>query len=199
MTRFALLILVLLWTACSSSDSTPPDQFHVKFETSKGTFTVVVNRPWSPLGADQFYRLVKSGYYDGNRFFRVLPGFVVQWGINGDPAVTASHSGTPLADDPPGQSNTAGTVVFATAGPNSRTTQVFINLANNPNLDTMGFTPFGRVTEGMEVVRELYPGYGEGAPQGNGPNQMMLRTQGNAYLEREFPKLDFIKKASVSD
>ncbi len=170
-----------------------PENYRVEFETSKGNFTVEVTRDLAPLGADRFYNLIKSGFYDGARFFRVLPGFVVQFGLPADPAVAR------IADDRVKGSNARGTITFATAGPNTRTTQVFINLADNANLDGMGFAPFGRVTEGMDVVGQLYSGYGEGAPHGRGPDQGRITSEGNAYLEREFSKLDYIEKATVQD
>ena len=175
-----------------------PDTFRARFETTRGSFTVEVTRAWAPLGADRFYGLVKSGFYDGARFFRVLPGFVVQFGIPGDPAVARQWRSANIADDPVTQTNAPGSITFATSGPNSRTTQVFINLGNNASLDKMGFAPFGRVTEGMDVVGQLYSGYGEGAPQGRGPDQGRIQSEGNAYLEKGFPKMDSIKKASVA-
>jgi peptidyl-prolyl cis-trans isomerase A (cyclophilin A) len=177
---------------------TAPETYKAKFDTTKGTVTIEVIRAWAPLGADRFYNLVKGGFYDGARFFRVLPGFVVQFGIPGDPAIAKVWRSARIGDDPVTQSNAAGMVTFATAGPNSRTTQVFINLAGNQNLDAMGFAPFGRVVEGMDVVGQLHSGYGEGAPHGRGPDQGRLQSEGNAYLERDFPKLDFIKSATVA-
>lgn len=194
--RVAVLILAALMCAGCSSEK-PPDSYKVKFETSKGDFVVTVTRDWSPVGADRFYTLVKSGFYDGARFFRVLPGFVAQFGIAADPAVTAKWREANLTDDPVKQSNKRGTVTFATGGPNTRTTQVFINLADNERLDPRGFSPFGAVSQGMEVVDQFYSGYGEGAPSGNGPDQKTAESDGNAYLSRDFPKLDYIKKATV--
>lgn len=174
-----------------------PETFRAQFETSKGNFAVEVTRSWAPVGADRFYSLVKNGFYDGARFFRVLPGFVVQFGLPGDPALSRAWRSASIADDPVQQSNARGTITFATAGPNSRTTQVFINLGNNGNLDGMGFAPFGRVTEGMEVVGQLHSGYGEGAPHGRGPDQGRITAEGNTYLEQQFPKLDHIKRATI--
>ncbi len=139
-----------------------------------------------------------SGALDGARFFRVLPGFVVQFGIPGDPAVAREWREARIADDPVRQSNTRGAVTFATAGPNTRTSQVFINLADNTSLDRMGFAPFGTVVEGMDIVESLHSGYGEGAPHGRGPDQGRIQSQGNAYLEKEFPKLDYIVKATIA-
>ena len=192
----ALICAALICAGCSSEK--PPDFYKVKFETSKGDFVVAVTRDWSPVGADRFYTLVKSGFYDGARFFRVLPGFVVQFGIAADPAVTAKWRDANLTDDPVKQSNKRGTITFATGGPNTRTTQVFINLADNGRLlDPKGFSPFGAVSQGMEVVDQFYSGYGEGAPDGNGPVQKTAESDGNAYLTRDFPKLDYIKKATI--
>jgi len=177
---------------------TAPDTFKAKFKTSKGEFVIQVERSWAPIGADRFYTLVKKGFFDGNRFFRVLTGFIVQWGINGNPLIAEVWREAPIQDDPAKQSNARGTVTFAKPNvPNRRTTQVFINLADNTNLDPMGFAPFGKVIEGMEVVEQLYAGYGEGPPQGNGPYQQRLQEEGNAYLQEFFPKLDHIETATV--
>jgi peptidyl-prolyl cis-trans isomerase A (cyclophilin A) len=174
-----------------------PATYKVKFETTKGDFTVEVHRDWAPKGADRFYNLVKSGFYDNVRFFRVLSGFMAQFGINGDPALMSKWRNTPITDDPVKQHNTRGTVTFATAGPNTRTTQMFINYGDNGQLDGMGFAPIGKVTSGMNVVDKLYAGYGEGAPRGAGPDQQRMQTEGNAYLTKSFPKLDYIKKATI--
>ncbi len=168
-----------------------PATYSVLFQTSAGDFTVQVNRDWAPHGADRFYNLVKNGFYDGCRFFRVVPGFMVQFGLNGDPSVQAAWRGANIPDDPVKQSNKRGYITFATAGPNTRTTQVFINFADNAGLDGQGFAPFGRVTKGMDVVDKINSGYGEK------PNQGSIQMQGNAYLEKEFPKLDYVKKATV--
>ncbi len=174
-----------------------PVNYKVRFDTSKGAFVVQVNRAWAPHGADRFYNLVKNGFYDNVRFFRVISGFMVQFGINGDPAVSARWRQASIPDDPATQSNTRGMITFATAGPNTRTTQVFINFADNSNLDQMGFAPFGRVVSGMNVVDAINAEYGEGAPRGRGPDQSRLQTQGNAYLAREFPRMDYVKKATI--
>ncbi len=182
----------------TAKQETAPESYKAQFETSKGNITVEVTRASAPLGADRFYNLVKGGFYDGARFFRVLPGFVVQFGIPGDPAVAKQWRSARIADDPVSESNRQGTITFATAGANTRTTQVFINLADNTNLDAMGFAPFGRVTEGMDIVRQLHSGYGEGAPNGRGPDQGRIQSEGNVYLERDFPQLDFIKRATVA-
>ncbi|HVX67445.1 MAG TPA: peptidylprolyl isomerase [Bryobacteraceae bacterium] len=181
----------------TANNETAPETFKAQFETSKGNFTIEVTRAWAPLGADRFYSLVKNGFFEGARFFRVLPGFVVQFGIPGDPAIARTWRSARIPDDPVTQSNTKGMITFATAGPNTRTTQVFINVADNDNLDAMGFAPFGRVTEGLDVVGQLHSGYGEGAPHGRGPDQGRIQSEGNAYLERDFPKLDYIKKTAV--
>ncbi len=175
---------------------TAPDQFRVRFTTTRGDFVVEVKREWTPHGADRFYNLVKAGFYDGAKFFRVVPGFVVQFGMKGEPAVDAAWSKATIPDDPVVQSNRAGYVTFAKSqAPNSRTTQVFINLRDNTRLDSMGFAPFGRVVAGMEVVEALFGGYGDGPPAGRGPSQARIAQEGNAYLEREFPKLDGIVRA----
>ncbi len=174
-----------------------PESYRVRFDTPKGSFTIEVTRAWAPRGADRFYALIQSGFYDSARFFRVLPGFVVQFGIPADPQVARSWRNARIPDDPVTQANTRGAVTFATAGPNSRTTQVFINLADNRNLDGMGFAPFGRVVEGMEAVEQLYSGYGEGAPHGRGPDQGRIQSEGNAYLEKSFPKLDYIQRTAI--
>ena len=175
-----------------------PATYKAKFETSKGAFVIQVTRAWAPQGADRFYNLVKNGFFDNVRFFRVISGFMVQFGINGDPALSAKWRDANINDDRVTQSNKRGMVTFATAGPNTRTTQVFINFADNSNLDGMGFSPFGRVVSGMSVVDGLYAGYGEGAPRGNGPDQGRLQSEGNAYLAKEFPRMDFVKKATIA-
>jgi peptidyl-prolyl cis-trans isomerase A (cyclophilin A) len=162
------------------------------FNTSKGSFIVEVHHTWAPNGADRFYDLVENDFFDQNRFFRVVPNFVVQWGINGDPAVQANWRDKTISDDPVTQSNRTGTITFAKTGePNSRTTQLFINLANNPSLDGQGFAPFGQVISGLNVVESLYSGYGEM------PDQNQIQMQGNAYLQSQFPKLDYIQTARV--
>ena len=178
-------------------NETAPDTYRARFETTKGSFVIEVQRAWSPNGADRFYNLVKNGYYDGVKFFRVLDGFMAQFGISGDPQVSARWRTASIMDDPVVESNTRGTVSFATSGPNSRTTQVFINFVDNANLDGMGFSPFGEVVEGMDVVDSLHSGYGEGAPRGQGPNQGRIQAQGNEYLDAEFPELDGVTSASI--
>jgi peptidyl-prolyl cis-trans isomerase A (cyclophilin A) len=174
-----------------------PDSFRARFTTTKGDIVIAVHRAWAPLGADRFYNLVRSGYFDGVRFFRVIPGFMAQFGIHGDTAVTSAWRPRVIPDDPVRRTNIRGMVTFATAGPGTRTTQVFINYRNNDRLDGMGFAPFGQVVEGMDVVDSLYGGYGEGAPQGRGPDQYRLNIEGEKYLARQFPKLDKINKATI--
>ena len=168
-----------------------PATYKVAFSTTKGPFVVTVHRAWSPRGADRFYNLVQAHFYDGVTFFRVLKGFVAQFGISGDPAVAKVWQTATIKDDPVKTSNTPGTITFATAGPNTRTTQLFLNLGNNAGLDGQGFSPFGRVTTGMAVVDKLYSGYGEQ------PQQQQITTQGNAYLNKTFPKLDHIRTARI--
>src|SRR5690606_4975989 len=179
------------------NQATAPDTFRVRFETTKGAFVVEAVRAWAPNGVDRFYNLVRNGYYDDVAFFRVLENLVAQFGINGDPAVNAVWRAARIPDDPVVESNRRGYVTFAMAGPNTRTTQLFINLRDNRQLDGMGFAPIGRVVEGMEVVDALYSGYGEGAPNGQGPNQGQIQTQGNAYLRQNFPNLDYIQRATL--
>jgi len=174
-----------------------PASYTVKFDTTKGAFVIQVNRAWAPNGADRFYNLVKNGFYDNVRFFRVVSGFMVQFGINGDPNVSARWRQASIQDDPVTQHNTRGMITFATAGPNTRTTQVFINFADNSQLDSMGFAPFGKVLSGMNVVDAINAEYGEGAPRGRGPDQGKLQSQGNAYLAREFSRMDYVKKATI--
>jgi peptidyl-prolyl cis-trans isomerase A (cyclophilin A) len=168
-----------------------PDVFEVKFATTKGDFVVQVTRAWAPIGADRVDNLVKHGFYNDASFFRIVPNFVVQFGLSGDPAVNKAWEGTTMKDDPVTQSNRPGYLTFATAGPNTRTTQLFINLGNNGGLDGQGFAPFGVVTSGMDVVQKLYSGYGER------PDQHLITTQGKAYVEKNFPDIDSIKTATV--
>lgn len=171
-----------------------PETYDVKFTTTKGDFTVRVTRAWAPLGADRFYNLVKYGFYEGCSLFRVVPNFVVQFGISAHPAVNRAWMNATIKDDPVKGSNKRGYVTFATGGPNTRTTQVFINLSDgNRQLDSMGFAPFGQVIEGMDVVGKLYSGYGENTTNRQGE----IYEQGNAYLTKNFPKLDSIKTAKI--
>ncbi len=174
-----------------------PDVFRVNFDTTKGPVVVEVHREWAPRGADQFYTLVSSGFFDGARFFRVKPKFVVQFGIAADPAKNRIWQNAPLQDDPVKESNRKGTVTYAkTSMPNSRTTQVFINLADNSKLDKDGFAPFGKVVSGMEAVEKFYS-YGDMAPMGQGPDPTEIQRRGNEYLDARFPRLDAIRKATV--
>ncbi len=206
MSRLAALLLALTFAVpafgqaianpAALTAQAPPD-YKVKFDTSKGPFVVEVHRDWAPLGADRFYNLVKNGFFNNARFFRVISGFMVQFGINADPKVSAVWRDANINDDPVKQSNTRGMITFATRGPNTRTTQMFINYADNNRLDGMGFAPFGQVVSGMNVVDALYSGYGEGAPRGAGPEQGRIQSEGNAYLTKEFPKLDYIKSATI--
>jgi peptidyl-prolyl cis-trans isomerase A (cyclophilin A) len=206
MIRLAALLLALTiaapaWsqglTNPTSLNAQAPAAYKVKFDTSKGPFVIEVHRDWAPLGADRFYNLVNNGFYNDARFFRVISGFMVQFGINADPRLAAVWREAAINDDPVSKSNTRGMITFATRGPNTRTTQVFINYGNNARLDTGGFAPFGQVVSGMDVVDALYSGYGEGAPRGSGPEQSRLQSEGNAYLNKEFPKLDYIKTATI--
>ncbi len=180
----------------SDSPGTAPAQFAVKLATTKGDIIIDVTRSWAPQGADRFYEAVKANYYDGCAFFRVLSGFMAQTGINGDPSVAATWRTKQIPDDPVERSNVRGMVTFAMAGPDTRTTQFFINYRDNRNLDKMGFSPFGRVRD-MSAVDALHSGYGEGAPQGKGPNQGRVQREGNAYLKAEFPNLDYINSARI--
>jgi len=170
-----------------------PSVFKVKFQTSKGDFVMTVHRDWAPKGADRFFNLVKAGYYNDLRFFRVIDGFMVQFGLAGDPQLSAPWRAAKIQDDPVKQKNMRGFVTYAMAGPNTRTTQLFINYGDNSRLDKDGFSPFAEVTSGMDVVDEIYSGYGER------PDQGRIQAEGNAYLDKEFPKLDKIIKASVTD
>ena len=201
---FALLALVIAASAYSQNLGSPaalkeqaPPVCKVEFDTSKGPFVIEVHRDWAPNGADRFYNLVKNGFYDNVRFFRVVEGFMAQFGINGDPKVSGIWREARIKDDPVRISNKRTFVTFATAGPNTRTTQVFISFSDNSNLDAQGFAPFGQVVSGMKVVDSLYNGYGEGAPGGRGPDQGRVQKEGNAYLASAFPNLDYVKKAAI--
>ena len=174
---------------------TAPDEFKVRFETSAGTFVIDVTRDWSPRGADRFYSLIRIGFYDDQRFFRVIPNFVVQWGMSGDPEVSAAWQTARIKDDPVKESNVPGTITFAKTGaPNSRTTQLFINVGDNSaSLDGQGFAPFGRVVEGMEVVGSFNAEYGS-TPS---TNQSTIAERGNEFLNKNFPNLDYIVTAKI--
>jgi len=173
--------------------ATAPNVYSVAFVTTKGTFVVTVHRAWAPKGADRFYNLVRAKFYDGDEFFRAVKGFVVQFGINPSPEVSSAWVNAAIKDDPVKRSNTVGTITYADAGPDSRTTQVFINLGKNAFLDTQGFAPFGTVTKGMAVVEKLYEGYGE-KPTGD---QELIYGQGNSFLKKNFPKLDGVISARL--
>ena len=213
-----LLLAALAWPACADAqNNTPPqdilmqpehsrwserspDRYHAAFETSRGRFVIEVHRAWSPLGADRFYNLVRNGYYDDARFHRVLPNYIVQWGIHGDPRINRIWRDRKIPDDsvPQLNSNTRGFIGFAMTGPNDRATQVYINLRDNSRNDGQGLVPFGRVIEGMTVVDSLYSGYGpnsgDGVRQGK---QRPLEEGGNAYLQQHFPRLDYIIRARI--
>ncbi len=176
-----------------------PAKYKVRMETSKGDFTIEVERDWAPRAAVRFYNLVKNGYYNDCRFFRVLPGFIAQVGINGDPAVNQVWRGTRIIDDARKQTNERTYVSFAAGGPNTRTTQIFVNIKDNAPLDEANMVPFGKVSSGMDVVEKLYSGYGDGPPNGKGPEQSKVQLEGNAYLLKDYPKLDYIKTAVIED
>jgi peptidyl-prolyl cis-trans isomerase A (cyclophilin A) len=169
-----------------------PAEYRASFDTSAGPFVILVHRSWAPKGADRFYNLVKYGFFDNDRFFRVMPNFMVQFGINGDPAIQGPWRDANITDEPVKQSNKRGMITFAKTGaPDSRSTQVFINFRDNGSLDGQGFSPFGEVVSGMEAVDKIYAQYGEQ------PDQMRIQAQGNAYLTQSFPKLDYVRKATI--
>lgn len=210
MRRLLPAVLAALLAACSSSpdakkapaklvatNEPTPDLFRVRLDTSKGLVVVEVHRDWAPRGVDHFYMLVRTGFYDGDRFFRVVRNSIVQFGINGDPQTNRIWSTTNISDDPVKQKNVKGTLAFATTGPGGRTTQLFFNLRDNPQLDKQGFAPIGRVTEGMEVVERIYDVYGDWPPRGQGPDPGKIGTEGNEYLINQFPRLDYIRKATI--
>lgn len=215
-TRISLLSFLALVVACSGQETPPADtatpappaatpsatpavdpapaEFRVRLETSKGPIVIAVHRDWSPNGVDRFHHLVQTGFYDDVRFFRVVPGFVVQFGMHGDPARNAEWANNNLLDEPVKQPNRRGTITYAkTMMPNTRSSQLFINLGDNSMLDAQGFAPFGEVVEGMDVVEKLNAEYG-GAPSNR---QGEIAAEGNAFLNREYPKLDFIRTAKV--
>lgn len=175
-----------------------PDTFAVQLDTTSGAIVIDVHRSWSPNGADRFYNLVRAGYFTDVAFFRVIDGFMAQCGIHGNPEVNRIWRDAIIADDPVVEHNTRGFVSFATGGPNTRTTQFFINFGDNSRLDASGFSPFGRVRD-MRNVDRLDSRYGEGAPEGRGPEQSRIQTEGNAYLRADFPGLDYIRSARVLD
>jgi peptidyl-prolyl cis-trans isomerase A (cyclophilin A) len=177
-----------------------PDSFRVVLETSRGSITVLARRAWAPHGVDRFYYLTKHRYYDSTYFFRVIENFVAQFGISGDPSVSAAWENRRIPDDPVRHPNTRGTISFASEGPNTRTVQLFINLKDNAKLDTYGggFPPIAEIVDGMNTAAALYDAYGEGAPSGLGPRQELIMGQGNDYLRRYFPRLDLIQRASIT-
>ena len=180
----------------ASLNEKAPEIYKVKFVTTKGNFVIQVTRAWAPLGADRFYNLAKNGFFTDASFFRVIAGFMAQFGINAKPTINAAWQAANIQDDPVKQNNKRSYVSFAMAGPNTRTTQLFINYGDNSaSLDPQGFAPFGQVIEGMDVVDKLYSEYGEGAPRGNGPDQGRVQMEGKPYLDKNFPKLDSIKSA----
>ena len=209
--RLASLFVALITIGCSSGRNTaskdeakapsppaaPPEVYKVQFQTTKGPFVLEITRAWAPKGADRFYKLVTDKFYDGARFYRVRPKFVVQWGISKDPKMNELWKQLRLQDDPVKETNARGTISFATDGPNTRTTEVFINLVDNARLDARGFAPFGKVTEGMDVVDHLFSGYGEVAPRGSGVDPNKYMAEGDTYIERSFPNLDGIISARV--
>lgn len=178
----------------SSLHAKAPDSFKTRFVTTKGEFVIEVHREWAPLGADRFYNLVRNGFFTDVAFFRAIPGFMAQFGISGNPKIAAAWQHANIKDDPVNGSNKRGTITFATAGPNTRSTQFFINFKDNAFLDSQGFAPFGEVVEGMDVVDKLYTGYGD-APKG--PDQGRLADEGKPYLDKNFPQLDSIKSAKI--
>lgn len=182
----------------ASLNEKAPEVYKVKFVTTKGDIVIQVTRAWAPLGADRFYNLVKNGFFADASFFRVIAGFMAQFGINAKPTINAAWQSANIQDDPAKQSNKRGYLTFAkSSAPNSRTTQLFINYGDNSRLDSEGFAPFGQVIEGMDVVDKLYSVYGEGAPGGNGPDQGRVQLEGKPYLDKNFPKLDSIKSAAI--
>ena len=168
-----------------------PPAFNARLDTTRGTVLIRVTRAWAPRGADRFFNLVQAGFFDDTAFFRVLPGFVVQFGLSGVPQINAAWQTARIQDDPVRESNRRGRITFATAGPNTRTSQVFINTGDNRNLDLTGFAPFGEVIEGIGVIEQVYSGYGER------PDQSLITANGNAYLKSEFPRLDYIRRAAI--
>src|SRR5215471_1999143 len=207
MRRLWWLLLVAALTGCSTSeepkksaapkqDVPAPDVFRVNLDTSKGPVVIEVHKDWAPIGTQHLYELVNRGYYDGNRFFRVTHAYV-QWGVNGDPQTSSLWSTANLRDDPVKESNVRGAVSYAKRGPNTRTTQLFINMKDNKDLDKQGFAPIGKVITGMDAVEGFYSAYGDMPPRGQGPDPSKIETLGNSYLESHFPRLDFVKKAAI--
>ena len=173
-----------------------PATYTVNLNTTKGLIAILVHRDWAPIGVDHFYSLVKLGYYDGNRFFRVTRSYA-QFGINGDPNINGMWSMSFLPDDPVKQSNVKGTLTYAHLGANNRSTQLCFNLRDNKDLDKAGFAPIGKISAGMDVMDRLYSSYGDMPPRGQGPDPSKIEVQGNSYLESRFPRLDFIRRAAI--
>ena len=206
---FGAFVLLSLLVACSTAPEAekaeapppepvkPPEVYRVKLETTKGDIIIEVHQEWAPRGADHFFELVHSKFYDNSRFFRVVRRYIAQFGINSDPKTQSLWAQMRIRDDPVKQSNKKGFVTFAKLGPASRTTQVFINLRDNEALDKDGFAPFGQVIEGMDIVERLWSSYGEVAPRGTGPDPTQIELQGDAYLEQQFPRLDKIVRATI--
>ncbi|HEY7338817.1 MAG TPA: peptidylprolyl isomerase [Bryobacteraceae bacterium] len=196
----AALVATIALCGCSKPQPKPvvvPQVYRAKFETSKGDFVVEVTRAWAPRGADRFHELLRMRYFDEGRFFRVLPGFIAQFGINKDFDVHTTWRELVIADDPPKEKNLRGTLAFAQSGPNTRATEVFINLKDNPELDDERFVPFGKIVEGEPVIDMLYSGYGELGPQGKGPDAARAESEANEYIVPRFPMLDYIKRARL--
>ena len=196
-----VFIAASLLTACHKEKPKPvvvvPQAFHVKFETSKGDFVVEARRAWAPHGVDRFYELLRMKYFDQGRFFRVVPGFIAQFGVNKDFNVHAKWREYFIVDDPPQMKNLRGTLSYAMSGPDTRATEMFINLADNPALDQQGFAPFARVSQGMDVVDKLYSGYGEVRPEGKYIDPGRVEGEANEYLVQDFPRLDYIVKTEI--
>lgn len=212
MRRSILLLPALILASCGGGEAPAPKQaaqprpaanqpmpevWRALFDTSQGSFIVEVHKDWAPVGAERFWRLVNMGFFNDSRFFRVRPGFIVQFGLSGDPQTQSMLNSVAFDDDPPKQKNTKGTIAFAQAGPRSRRTQVFVNLKDNAELNASGFAPFGEIKEGFDVFAKLFSSYGEWDPPGSGPNANRIQTEGNAYLDARFPKLDRILRAKV--
>jgi cyclophilin family peptidyl-prolyl cis-trans isomerase len=189
-----LSIALVFWALAASA----PDTFRVRLDTSKGPIVIEVHRDWAPLGADRFRELVDARYFDDSRFFRVVPGFIAQFGIPGDPAITQVWKDRRMPDDSARASNVRGMIAYAMTGPNTRTTQLFVSLVDNSRLDAQGFAPIGRVVSGMDVVDRIYGGYGESAGGGmRAGKQARMMEEGNAHLDRDYPRLDRLIRAVV--
>ena len=204
--RLAGLAALMMLAGCESAPKAPavvkkkeppPPVYRVRLETTKGAIAIEVKREWAPHGADHFHELVAAGYYDGVKFHRVMKTYAAQFGVNGDPKVDQLYATMRIPDDPPKEKNKRGTITYAKIGANSRTTEVFINLRDNPVLDTTGFVPFGKIVEGLDVADKLTYLYGELAPLGRGPEAARIHREGNVYLNRDFPRLDAIEKAVI--